>query len=113
MRVISETGEAPAARPDNVVPINPDAAVWPRQTPQMSAKELQRRLGQAIRRRRRIIDITLVELARACGVSFQQVQKYEAGTCSISAAQLWNIACALDVPIAQLFEGAAAAANAA
>ena len=100
-----------AVRHDNVVPIGVVTAekpAWPRPVPQTSTKEMQRRLGAAIRLRRRVFDITLTQLAGACGVSFQQVQKYEAGACSISAAQLWNIACALEVPISDLYESAAA-----
>jgi DNA-binding transcriptional regulator YiaG len=70
-----------------------------------SSKDVQTRIGAAIRRRRRAVEVTLLELARACGVSFQQVQKYESGACSISAAQLWNMACALQVPISYFYEG--------
>jgi hypothetical protein len=68
-------------------------------------QQLQRRLGRSIRRRRRMMDLTLHDLAGACGVSFQQVHKYEAGLCSLSAAQLWVIARALDVPVAYFYEG--------
>jgi len=75
----------------------------------MAAKEMQARIGAAIRRRRRAAEITLSELARACGVSFQQVQKYESGACSISAAQLWNMAGALGVPIGYFYAAAAEA----
>ena len=106
--------QIPAARTEsassNVVSIGivpAEKPTWPRPVPATSTKEMQRRLGAAIRLRRRVVDITLTELARACGVTFQQVQKYESGACSISAAQLWNIACALDVPIAHLYDCAA------
>ena len=69
-----------------------------------TAKDIHARVGSAIRRRRRAIEVTLLELARACGVSFQQVQKYESGACAISAAQLWNMACALGVPVSYFYE---------
>ena len=49
-----------------------------------TAKDIHTRIGSAIRRRRRAVEITLFELAKACGVSFQQVQKYETGACAIS-----------------------------
>jgi hypothetical protein len=74
---------------------------------EMAAKEVQLRIGAAIRRRRRAVEITLLDLARVCGVSFQQVQKYESGACSISAAQLWTMAQALEVPISYFYECAA------
>lgn len=70
-----------------------------------TTEHIQTRVGLAIRRRRRLIDMTLRQLADACDVSFQQVHKYEAAECSVSAVQLWRIACALDVPITYFFEG--------
>ena len=73
---------------------------------EIAAKTLQARIGAAIRRRRRAIEVTLLDLAKVCGVSFQQVQKYESGACSISAAQLWTIAQALECPIADFYEAA-------
>jgi len=74
---------------------------------EIAAKEVQVRIGAAIRRRRRAVEVTLLELARYCGVSFQQVQKYESGACSISAAQLWTMAQALEVPINYFYDAAA------
>jgi DNA-binding transcriptional regulator YiaG len=75
-----------------------------------TAKDIHARVGSAIRRRRRAIEVTLLELAQACGVSFQQVQKYESGACAISAAQLWNMACALNVPVSYFYESGPAEA---
>ncbi|HEX5262025.1 MAG TPA: helix-turn-helix transcriptional regulator [Phenylobacterium sp.] len=80
---------------------NGRAALLPRATTQ----EVQAAIGLAIRRRRRLIDMTLRDLADACDVSFQQIHKYEAGQCSVSAVQLWRIGCALGVPITYFFEG--------
>ena len=71
---------------------------------QVPAWRIQQSIGFAIRHRRRLIDMTLRDLADACGVSFQQVHKYEAGVCSISAVQLWRIAGALGVPVTYFFE---------
>jgi transcriptional regulator with XRE-family HTH domain len=69
-------------------------------------QDLQRSLGRAIRRRRRLVEMTQQKLAARCGVSFQQIQKYEAGEASIYAARLWTIARALDVSVGYFFEGA-------
>ncbi len=69
-----------------------------------ATQQIQADIGVAIRRRRRLIDMTLRALADACGVSFQQIHKYEAGQCSVSAVQLWRIGRALDVPISYFFE---------
>ena len=69
---------------------------------------VQERLGRAIRVRRRMMDLTLQDLAGACGVTFQQVHKYESGLCSLSASQLWAIAQALDVPVTYFYENLSA-----
>jgi ribosome-binding protein aMBF1 (putative translation factor) len=69
-----------------------------------TTRYMQERLGRAIRHRRRLLDLTLQDLAFACGVSFQQVHKYESGVCSLSASQLWAIAQALEVSISYFFE---------
>ena len=69
-----------------------------------ATQQIQTDVGIAIRRRRRLINMTLRALADACGVSFQQIHKYEAGQCSVSAVQLWRIGCALGVPMTYFFE---------
>ena len=43
-------------------------------------------------------------LGKALGVSFQMVQQYERGGVRISAAQLYDMASALDVPIGFFFD---------
>lgn len=72
-------------------------------------REIQMRLGRAIRQRRRMVDLTLQDVAAACGVTFQQVHKYESGLCSMSASQLWCIAVALSVPVSYFYDALAAA----
>ena len=84
-----------------------DAAERPTSPPTFSPttiRHIQERIGMAIRRRRRMMDLTLQNLSASCGVTFQQIQKYECGACSISAAQLWSIAVALEVPVAHFYE---------
>jgi DNA-binding transcriptional regulator YiaG len=61
-------------------------------------------IGRAIRARRRQVEMTQQELAAHCGVSYQQIQKYEAGEASLQASRLWMIATALGVSAAALFE---------
>jgi len=73
-----------------------------------TARYVQERLGRAIRVRRRMMDLTLADLAFSCGVTFQQVHKYESGLCSLSASQLWAIAQALDVPVTYFYENLSA-----
>jgi transcriptional regulator with XRE-family HTH domain len=62
-------------------------------------------LGKRMRRRRRLLGLTQQRLAEACGVRFQQIQKYECGANRISAARLWRVARALEVPVDYFFEG--------
>jgi transcriptional regulator with XRE-family HTH domain len=68
-------------------------------------------LGKRLRRRRRLLGLTQQQLAVAVGVRFQQIQKYECGANRISAARLWSLAEALEVPVAYFYDGLAAAAR--
>lgn len=49
--------------------------------------------------------MTQQQLAEKVGIKFQQIQKYETGANRVSASRLWDIAKALDVPVAFYFEG--------
>ncbi|MFN3513052.1 MAG: helix-turn-helix domain-containing protein [Phenylobacterium sp.] len=62
-------------------------------------------LGKRLRRRRRLLGLTQQQLAGACGVRFQQIQKYECGANRISAARLWQLSEALDVPVGYFYDG--------
>lgn len=61
-------------------------------------------VGARLRLKRKIAGISQVELAAAIGVTFQQIQKYEAGTNRISASSLHAAAAALKAPIAWFFQ---------
>jgi transcriptional regulator with XRE-family HTH domain len=62
-------------------------------------------LGKRLRRRRRMLGLTQQQLASTVGVRFQQIQKYECGTNRISAARLWQLAEALEVPVGYFYDG--------
>ena len=62
-------------------------------------------LGRRLRRRRRLLGLTQQQLAGACGVRFQQIQKYECGANRISAARLWQLSEALVVPVGYFYDG--------
>ncbi len=62
-------------------------------------------LGKRLRRRRRLLGLTQQQLAGSCGVRFQQIQKYECGANRISAARLWQLSEALEVPVGYFFDG--------
>jgi transcriptional regulator with XRE-family HTH domain len=62
-------------------------------------------VGKRIRHRRWMIGTTQQQLADKVGIKFQQIQKYETGMNRVSASRLWDIAEALEVPVAHFFEG--------
>src|ERR1700749_1437008 len=70
-------------------------------------------LGRRLRRRRRILGLTQQQLAGACGVRFQQIQKYECAANRMSAARLWQLAEVLEVPVSYFYEGLSDAERAA
>jgi transcriptional regulator with XRE-family HTH domain len=55
-------------------------------------------VGSLVKARRIELGLTQMHLADALGVTFQQIQKYEAGTNRLSAASLWRLAHYLEVP---------------
>jgi transcriptional regulator with XRE-family HTH domain len=65
-------------------------------------------LGRRLRRRRRILGLTQQQLAGACGVRFQQIQKYECAANRMSAARLWQLSEVLEVPVSYFYEGLSA-----
>jgi transcriptional regulator with XRE-family HTH domain len=61
-------------------------------------------LGAAVRIRRRSLGVSQEALAEKCGVSFQQIQKYENGTNRISFSRLVQIARALHCRVVDLMD---------
>jgi len=62
-------------------------------------------VGRRLKARRRLLGMTQQRVADSCGVTFQQIQKYECAACRLSAHMLWKLACALDVEISYFFTG--------
>jgi len=60
-------------------------------------------VGRRLRRRRRLMGLTQSDLGAACGVSFQQVQKYECAHTRLSVDMLWRLASALEVEVGYFF----------
>lgn len=67
-----------------------------------SIKDVDRQIGVRIRARRLELGVSQELLARAVGVTFQQIQKYEKGVNRVAASTLVEIARALNSPIAVL-----------
>lgn len=62
-------------------------------------------VGRRLKARRRLLGFTQQQLAQSCGVTFQQIQKYECAACRLSANMLWKVAGALDVEVSYFFAG--------
>ena len=59
-------------------------------------------VGARVRIRRRWLGFSQSELAKALGITFQQVQKYERGSNRISASMLVKVAAKLETSVAAL-----------
>ncbi|MEO6340430.1 MAG: helix-turn-helix transcriptional regulator [Caulobacteraceae bacterium] len=73
------------------------------------ANDIDLHLGKRLRRRRRLLGLTQQQLATVVGIRFQQIQKYECGANRISAARLWQLSDALEVPVGYFYDGLAEA----
>jgi transcriptional regulator with XRE-family HTH domain len=67
---------------------------------------VDRHVGSRVRMRRMMVGMSQEKLGEACGITFQQIQKYEKGTNRMGASRLHHIARVLDVPIEFFYEGA-------
>ena len=56
-------------------------------------------IAQRLQLRRVMLGMSQTDLAQRCGVSFQQIQKYETAGSRISAARLFDISQALETPV--------------
>jgi transcriptional regulator with XRE-family HTH domain len=65
-------------------------------------------IGRRLRARRRLMGLTQTAVGEACGLTFQQVHKYETGLMMIPASRLWRLSGALGVPVSYFFEGLSA-----
>ena len=66
---------------------------------------VDRHVGRRVQEKRLDLGLTQTALAKAVGVSFQQVQKYEKGTNRVSASKLFEMADFMKVGIPFFFDG--------
>jgi transcriptional regulator with XRE-family HTH domain len=66
---------------------------------------VDRHVGRRVQEKRLDLGLTQTALAKAVGVSFQQVQKYEKGANRVSASKLFEIADFMKVDIPFFFNG--------
>ena len=62
-------------------------------------------IAQRLQLRRVMLGMTQSDLAKKCGVSFQQIQKYETAGNRIPAARLFDISQALETSVAFFYSG--------
>ena len=62
-------------------------------------------VGKLVRHYRWIAGLTQSQLAKAVGVKFQQIQKYETAANRVSASRLSDIATVLKIPVSAFFAG--------
>lgn len=79
----------------------------PRTYKSRSATPVDAHVGRRIRDKRVALDMSQTALADACGITFQQVQKYEKGGNRVSASRLWQLCAILGVEIEYFFDGLA------
>ena len=70
----------------------------------LSASDVDRLVGDRIRRRRILMGLTQDQLGESLGISYQQIQKYEKGTNGVSSIRLLQLSNYLKVPINYFFE---------
>ena len=66
-------------------------------------EDINHQIGRRLRRRRRHLGLSQSGVAEACGVGFQQIQKYESGA-PLLASRLVGLAAVLDVDVDYFFE---------
>src|SRR3954453_18888992 len=74
-------------------------------------QDVDRHVGSRVRMQRMAIGMSQEKLGEACGITFQQIQKYEKGMNRMGASRLHQIACILQVPVEFFYEGAPAEAG--
>lgn len=62
-------------------------------------------IGQRMQLRRVMMGLSQKDLAKICGVTFQQIQKYECAGNRISASRLFELSAALETPVSFFFAG--------
>ena len=81
--------------------LSPERSIDMKKT--QSITVVDRYIGAQIRERRLSLDMSQVQLAKALGVSFQQIQNYEKGINGVSAVRMFDVCNILNVPMASMF----------
>ncbi len=67
--------------------------------------EIERRIGQQVKRQRQALKLNQVQLAETLDVTSQQIHKYEKGIDRLAASRLLQLSKILGVPVSFFYEG--------
>lgn len=71
----------------------------------MTKQDIDSHIGKRLRLRRTMMGLSQEAVAKAVGITFQQVQKYEKGVNAMNARRLVEFSRFMNVPVAYFFEG--------
>lgn len=71
----------------------------------MNKQDIDSYVGKRLRLRRTMMGLSQEAVAKAVGITFQQVQKYEKGVNAMNARRLVEFSSFMNVPVAYFFEG--------
>lgn len=71
----------------------------------MTKQDIDTYIGKRLRLRRTMMGLSQEAVAKAVGITFQQVQKYEKGVNAMNARRLVEFARFMNVPVAYFFDG--------
>jgi transcriptional regulator with XRE-family HTH domain len=69
------------------------------------ATDIDKKVGENLRKFRLLRGISQEQLAEATGVTFQQIQKYENGRNRISVSRLWQFSKVLKISVEGFYDG--------
>jgi transcriptional regulator with XRE-family HTH domain len=73
--------------------------------PLPTKQDVDEHVGKRLRLRRTMMGLSQEAVAKAVGITFQQVQKYEKGSNAMNASRLIEFARYMNVPVSYFFEG--------
>ena len=71
----------------------------------MTQDEVASHVARQLRQRRAELGLSLAQVSERCGVSLQQVHRYEIGANTLSVGMLWQLSKCLNTTIPYFFEG--------
>ena len=71
----------------------------------LGSKDIDVQLGRRLKLRRTLLGMTQEQVASACGLSYQQVHKYETGQSKLSTSRLIQFSSILSTPVGWFFDG--------